>query len=439
MKIAVIGTGYVGSVTGICFAYKGYQVMGVDIDAAKVERLQKGQITIYEPELDNLLAQCLKNNKISFTTDLEQAVDFADIIFLALPTPPTEDGSADLKYVLQAARQIAEHMKSYKLIVNKSTVPVDTAQKVANLIASITKQPFDVASNPEFLREGAAVEDFMQPDRVVIGTDTSKAANLLKTLYAPFVKNAETDILCMDIRSAELTKYAANAYLATRISFMNEMANLCLIVGANIDWVRLGIGMDTRIGPKFLFPGIGYGGSCFPKDVLALSETANQNNYNFRILEAVMNVNAAQRQDFAQKVITHFNHQLQGIKLAVWGLAFKPNTDDIREAPAIDIIETLLQAGAAITAYDPQAIENIKQQTNLKNSISFASNAIAALDKAHALLILTKWDDFKQIPIETIAKHLLTKTIFDGRNVFNPQDMQQHSFFYYSIGRQTVQ
>ncbi|HMS53606.1 MAG TPA: UDP-glucose/GDP-mannose dehydrogenase family protein, partial [Chitinophagales bacterium] len=293
MKIAVIGTGYVGSVTGICFAYKGYQVMGVDIDAAKVERLQKGQITIYEPELDNLLAQCLKNNKISFTTDLEQAVDFADIIFLALPTPPTEDGSADLKYVLQAARQIAEHMKSYKLIVNKSTVPVDTAQKVANLIASITKQPFDVASNPEFLREGAAVEDFMQPDRVVIGTDTSKAANLLKTLYAPFVKNAETDILCMDIRSAELTKYAANAYLATRISFMNEMANLCLIVGANIDWVRLGIGMDTRIGPKFLFPGIGYGGSCFPKDVLALSETANQNNYNFRILEAVKKANAA--------------------------------------------------------------------------------------------------------------------------------------------------
>jgi len=432
MNICVIGTGYVGLVTGTCLAETGNRVVCVDIDQQKVENMKKGIVPIYEPNLAVFFERNLKQGRLHFTTDLAEGVLNAEVLFLALPTPPGEDGSADLSYVLGVARQLGPLLNTYKVIIDKSTVPVGTADLVREAIMPQAKSDFDVVSNPEFLREGFAVEDFMKPDRIVIGTESQRARDLLTDLYAPYVRQGNP-IYFMDERSAEMTKYAANSFLATKISFMNEIARLCERVGANVDQVRLGIGSDERIGKRFLFPGLGYGGSCFPKDVQALVHTANQNEYDFKILQAVMEVNQSQKAFFAQKILHFFQGDLTGRRLALWGLAFKPDTDDIREAPALDLIETLREAGAEIIAFDPEAMPNVKSV--LGDAIEYADSAYSALDHADALVIATEWAVFRNPDMEELLKRLKTPTVFDGRNIFQPSKMKSLGFQYFSIGR----
>jgi UDPglucose 6-dehydrogenase len=435
MKITVIGTGYVGLVTGTCFAETGNKVTCVDIDAQKVARLKEGVIPIYEPGLEKIFLRNSKEGRLTFTTNMEEVIDQAEIIFLALPTPPGADGSADLKYVLGVADQLGKILKEYKVIVNKSTVPVGTADKVRAAIAKNYKGEFDVVSNPEFLREGVAVEDFMKPDRVVVGTRSERAKKLMSDLYAPFVRQGNP-VIYMDERSSELTKYAANSFLATKISFMNEIAQLCERMGADVDMVRRGIGSDERIGKRFLFPGIGYGGSCFPKDVQALVQSSGEVEYSFEILKAVEKVNALQKLHLVQKVKAFYQNNLQGKKIALWGLAFKPNTDDIREAPALAMIESFLKAGATITAYDPEAMPNVKNQ--IGDSIQYASNQYEALQGADVLVIATEWSEFRTPDFELIEKGLPSKVIFDGRNLFEVNKMQEMGYTYISIGRSSA-
>ncbi len=435
MKIAVVGTGYVGLVTGTCFAETGNKVTCVDIDQAKVEKLSSGQITIYEPGLEKIFLRNIKEERLNFSTQLEEAVEDAEIIFLALPTPPGADGSADLKYVLGVADHLGKILNGYKVIVNKSTVPVGTADKVSSAVAANYKGEYDVVSNPEFLREGVAVDDFMKPDRVVVGTRSERAKKLMSDLYAPFVRQGNP-LIFMDERSSELTKYAANSFLATKISFMNEIAQLCERMGADVDMVRRGIGSDDRIGKRFLFPGIGYGGSCFPKDVQALIISSDEVNYTFEILKAVEKVNANQKLHLVEKIKAYYNNNLQGKHFALWGLAFKPNTDDIREAPALSIIEALTKAGATVTAYDPEAMPNVKAQVGDK--IKYAENQYQALVGAEALIIATEWSEFRTPDFERIEKLLLCKLIFDGRNLYESKNMSALRFKYLSIGRSVI-
>jgi UDPglucose 6-dehydrogenase len=435
MKITVVGTGYVGLVTGTCLAETGNHVLCVDIDSEKVAKLKRGEITIYEPGLEKLFERNIKEERLAFTTDLKEGVDHAEIIFLALPTPPGEDGSADLKYILDVADKIGHLLDDYKIIIDKSTVPVGTSEKVQKAISGNYDGEFDVVSNPEFLREGVAVEDFMKPDRIVIGTTSERAKKILSELYGPYVRQGNP-IIYMDERSAELTKYAANAFLATKISFMNEVALLCEKVGADVDMVRKGIGSDERIGKRFLFPGIGYGGSCFPKDVKALIHSSNLVDYEFKILNAVEKVNAYQKIHIVDKIRSHYPEGLKGKKFALWGLAFKPNTDDIREAPALDIIQELLSEGAAITAYDPEAMANVKKL--IGKSVHFAENQYEALEEADALIIATEWNEFRTPDFEKIVTLLKEPVVFDGRNVFDSDTMKKKGFLYQSIGRPDI-
>ena len=437
MNIAVVGTGYVGLVTGTCFAETGNQVVCVDIDAAKVERMRNGEVPIYEPGLELLFERNTKQGRLRFTTDLQEAVDHAQILFLALPTPPGADGSADLSFVLNVADQLAGMISEYRIIVDKSTVPVGTAEKVAAHLEAggLSAELFDVVSNPEFLREGVAVDDFLKPDRVVIGTSSERARKIMRQLYEPFVRQGNP-IIMMDERSAEMTKYAANSYLATRISFMNEMANLCEQVGANVDMVRLGMGSDTRIGKRFLFPGVGYGGSCFPKDVQALAKTALDFQYDFKILQAVMNVNDHQRLRLADKIRQYFQGDLSGKTIALWGLAFKPNTDDIREAPALYTIDRLLQSGARIRVFDPEAMNNVRALYGER--VFFAQDQYEDLVGADALAILTEWSVFRTPSFEVMKRLLHQPLIFDGRNLYDLDQMRELGFYYESIGRERV-
>jgi UDPglucose 6-dehydrogenase len=435
MKIAVVGTGYVGLVTGTCFAETGNDVTCVDIDQAKVNKLSNGEITIYEPGLEKLFLRNLREDRLHFTTNLEEGVKDATIIFLALPTPPGEDGSADLKYVLGVAEHLGKILNDYKVIIDKSTVPVGTAEKVRQAIAKNYSGEFDVVSNPEFLREGVAVEDFMKPDRVVIGTESERARKILNDLYLPFVRQGNP-IIFMDERSAELTKYAANSFLATKISFMNEIALLCERLGADVDMVRKGIGSDERIGKRFLFPGIGYGGSCFPKDVQALAKSSTEVGYDFKILNAVMDVNTKQKYHLLNKVSKFFKGNLKGKKFAIWGLAFKPNTDDIREAPALHIIDELLAAGSSVSVYDPEAIGNVKNIYGEK--LEYAENQYDCLHGADALIIATEWNEFRTPNFLKIVTALKNKVIFDGRNLFETDAIRELGFYYESIGRNTA-
>jgi UDPglucose 6-dehydrogenase len=446
MKIAVVGTGYVGLVTGTCFAETGNNVTCIDIDMNKVKMLTNGEITIYEPGLEKLFLRNLKEGRLHFTTDLAAGIKDAAIIFLALPTPPGEDGSADLKYVLGVAEDLGKILKTgdYKVIVDKSTVPVGTAEKVRNgILQSATKsspaggleEAFDVVSNPEFLREGVAVEDFMKPDRVVIGTRSERAKKVMNDLYAPFVRQGNP-VIFMDERSAELTKYAANSFLATKISFMNEVAKLCELLGADVDMVRRGIGSDDRIGKRFLFPGIGYGGSCFPKDVQALVKSSNEVDYEFRILNAVMEVNENQKLHLIPGIKKYFNDDLKGKRFALWGLAFKPNTDDVREAPALYIINALTKDGASVCAFDPEGMKNVKK--HIGDIIDYADNQYDTLENADALIIATEWNEFRTPDFTKIAASLKNKAIFDGRNLFDLQAMEDLGFHYESVGRRIV-
>jgi UDPglucose 6-dehydrogenase len=435
MKIAVVGTGYVGLVTGTCFAETGNQVTCVDIDERKVEKLNNRIIPIYEPGLDVLFHRNVEEGRLKFTTNLAEGIKGAEVIFLALPTPPGEDGSADLKYILGVANDLGPILDHYAVIVDKSTVPVGTAEKVHTAIAQNAKVEFDVVSNPEFLREGVAVEDFMKPDRVVIGTKSEKAKAVMNRLYAPLVRQGNP-VIFMDERSAEMTKYAANAFLATKITFMNEIANLCEKVGADVDAIRKGIGTDSRIGKRFLFAGIGYGGSCFPKDVQALAKTAQDYDYDFKVLRSVMDVNAGQKKRLLPMIKQHFGGDLKGKTIAVWGLAFKPYTDDIREAPALDNIRELMAEGVKITAYDPEAMENVRNI--LGNQITFAHTSYAALDDADALVIMTEWPMFRTPEFEKMNLLLKNKVIFDGRNVYELDQMREMGYTYYSIGREAV-
>lgn len=435
MRIAVVGTGYVGLVTGTCFAETGNNVTCIDIDAEKVKMLSNGEITIYEPGLEKLFLRNLKEHRLHFTTDLASGVKDAAIIFLALPTPPGEDGSADLKYVLGVAEDLGKILTDYKVIVDKSTVPVGTAEKVHAAIAKNCKTPFDVVSNPEFLREGVAVEDFMKPDRVVIGTRSDRAKKLMNDLFAPFVRQGNP-VIFMDERSAELTKYAANSFLATKISFMNEIARLCELLGADVDMVRRGIGSDERIGKRFLFPGIGYGGSCFPKDVQALVTSSNDAKYDFKILNAVMKVNESQRLHLLPGIKRYFNNDLKGKRFALWGLAFKPNTDDVREAPAIYIIEALVKEGATVIAFDPEGMKNVRKQ--IGDMIEYADSQYDTLKNADALIIATEWNEFRTPDFSNIAANLKNKAIFDGRNLFDLTAMEDLGFHYESVGRRIV-
>ncbi|MEN9971739.1 MAG: hypothetical protein RIS20_86 [Bacteroidota bacterium] len=435
-NIAVVGTGYVGLVTGTCFAETGNNVICIDIDANKVAKMQNGEIPIYEPELDVLFERNIKAGRLRFTTNLAEGIQDAEIIFLALPTPPGEDGSADLSYILGVASELGKIMTGYKVIVDKSTVPVGTADKVAATISEHATVEFAVVSNPEFLREGFAVSDFMKPDRVVIGTSDERARKIMENLYKPFVRQGNP-IYFMDEKSAELTKYAANAFLATKITFMNEIANFCEIVGADVDKVRIGIGSDNRIGKRFLFPGIGYGGSCFPKDVQALAKSGKENNYDFKILNAVMKVNQNQKTYLFPKMKNFFRGNLSGKHIAVWGLAFKPDTDDIREAPALYMIESLLAAGATVSAYDPEAMPNVKRL--MGDKINFASDEYSVLDQADALLICTEWSIFRNPNFSEMKNKLKDAVIFDGRNLFETDEMNEKGFYYSSIGRQLIQ
>jgi UDPglucose 6-dehydrogenase len=432
MKITVVGTGYVGLVSGTCFAETGNEVICVDIDKSKIDKLQNGQITIYEPGLEKLFLRSLKEGRLHFTTDLAAGIKDAAIIFLALPTPPGEDGSADLKYVLGCANDIGKLLTDYKVIVDKSTVPVGTAKKVTDAIAANYKGEFDVVSNPEFLREGVAVDDFMKPDRVVIGTSSERAKKVMGDLYAPYVRQGNP-VIFMEEKSAELTKYAANSFLAAKISFMNEIAQLCELLGADVDMVRRGIGSDDRIGRRFLFPGIGYGGSCFPKDVQALVRSSTEVNYDFKILNAVMDVNERQKLHLIPKIKKFFKDDLKGKHFALWGLAFKPNTDDIREAPALYMIDALTEAGATISAFDPEAMANVKNV--MGDKIVYAESQYEALKGADALVIATEWNEFRTPDFLKIVSILKSKVIFDGRNLFETAAIKELGFYYESIGR----
>ncbi|MBI3719633.1 MAG: UDP-glucose/GDP-mannose dehydrogenase family protein [Sphingobacteriales bacterium] len=446
MKIAVVGTGYVGLVTGTCFAETGNTVTCVDIDERKVNKLANGEITIYEPGLEKLFLRNQKEGRLKFTTNLAEGIKDAAIIFLALPTPPGEDGSADLKYILGVANDLGKIIKpgDYKVIVDKSTVPVGTVDKVKNAIIEASKKvlptgedlggAFDVVSNPEFLREGVAVDDFMKPDRVVIGASSERAKKVMGDLYAPFVRQGNP-IIYMDEKSAELTKYAANSFLATKITFMNEVAKLCELLGADVDMVRRGIGSDERIGKRFLFPGIGYGGSCFPKDVQALVKSSNDVAYDFKILNAVMEVNEKQKLHLIPKIKEYFG-DIKGKHFALWGLAFKPNTDDIREAPALYIIDALVAEGATISAFDPEAMKNVKEVVGDK--INYADGQYDALKEADALIIATEWSEFRTPEFEKIISLLKNKVIFDGRNLFDLNQMSDMGFHYVSVGRKTI-
>jgi UDPglucose 6-dehydrogenase len=436
MKIAVVGTGYVGLVTGTCFAETGNEVTCIDINQAKIDMLNNDELPIYEPDLDVLFERNKKEGRLKFTTSLAEGIDGAKVIFLALPTPPGEDGSADLKYILNVSKDLGPILKEYVVIVDKSTVPVGTADKVHAEIVKGAKVEFDVVSNPEFLKEGVAVEDFMKPERVVIGTSSTRAEEVMGLLYEPFVRQGNP-IIFMDERSAEMTKYAANSFLATKISFMNEVANLCERLGADVDQVRRGIGTDSRIGKRFLFPGLGYGGSCFPKDVQALHQTAAQNKYDFRILDSVMKVNYDQRKEFFNKISEKYGADLKGKTVALWGLAFKPNTDDIREAPALYIIEQLLKHGALVRAYDPEAMEHVKKEFGDK--VYFAHDQYDALVGADFLVIATEWNAFRSPDFDKVISLLKHKVIFDGRNLYHLSHMKDLGFYYYSVGRKTIE
>ena len=432
MKIAVVGTGYVGLVSGTCFAETGNKVVCIDIDQRKVTKLSKGEITIYEPGLEKIFLRNLNEGRLSFTTSLEDGIKDATIIFLALPTPPGADGSADLKYVLGVADHLGKILTDYKVIVDKSTVPVGTAAKVHAAIAANYSGEFDVVSNPEFLREGVAVDDFMKPDRVVIGAASERAKKLMGELYAPYVRQGNP-VIFMDEKSAELTKYAANSFLATKISFMNEIAQLCERLGADVDMVRRGIGSDDRIGKRFLFPGIGYGGSCFPKDVQALIKSAEEVGYDFQILKSVEDVNEKQKLHLIPKIKAYYNNDLKGKHFALWGLAFKPNTDDIREAPALYLINALLEAGATVAAFDPEAISNV--QGIIGDKITYGKSQYSVLNKADALIIATEWSEFRNPDFEFMEQLLKEKVLFDGRNLFDSKQIREAGYYYVSIGR----
>ncbi len=435
MKISVIGTGYVGLVTGTCLAETGNEVVCVDIDKAKVEKMRNGIVPIYEPHLDVLFERNIKANRLKFTTSLEEGLDHGDIIFLALPTPEDEDGSADLSYVLNVSEEIGKKIRQYKVIVDKSTVPVGTAEKVHAVIAKNASCEFDVVSNPEFLREGFAVDDFLKPERIVVGSSSERATALMKKLYAPFVRSGNP-IIVMDEKSAELTKYAANSFLATKITFMNEIANYCEKVGADVDMVRAGMGTDSRIGKRFLFPGIGYGGSCFPKDVKALQKAGKEKNYDFKILNSVIEINSVQKTILLPKMEKYFNNNLNGKTIAIWGLAFKPETDDIREAPSIDMMHALLDKGAKLQVFDPEAMPNIEKQFG--NTLTYSESMYAALDGADALLICTEWSIFRTPDYNKLKKLLKSPVVFDGRNLYNTSDMETEGFTYVSVGRKSV-
>ncbi|MBC7919992.1 MAG: UDP-glucose/GDP-mannose dehydrogenase family protein [Ferruginibacter sp.] len=437
MKIAVVGTGYVGLVTGTCFAETGNQVFCVDIDAAKVEKLNQGVMPIYEPGLDVLFHRNVAEERLRFTTNLSEGIQGATIIFLALPTPPGEDGSADLKYVLKVANDLGPLLAEYTVVIDKSTVPVGTAEKVRACIAQNAKVEFDVVSNPEFLREGVAVEDFMKPDRVVIGTESERAKGVLNKLYAPLVRQGNP-IIFMDERSAEMTKYAANAFLATKITFMNEIANLCEKVGANVDAIRQGIGSDSRIGKRFLFAGIGYGGSCFPKDVQALARTSSDHEYDFKILRSVMEVNQSQKTKLLPHIKEYFDYDLRGKTIAIWGLSFKPYTDDVREAPALENIQALLAEGAHIRAYDPEAMDNVRKTLGDHADVLFTHSSYDALKNADALVIMTEWPLFRTPDFDKMSTLLKDKVIFDGRNLFDVDQMEELGYTYISIGRRAI-
>jgi len=432
MRIAVIGTGYVGLVAGTCFAESGNTVTCVDIDAGKIARLKSGDVPIYEPGLEELLKRNVADGRLKFTTKYEEAVPNAHAVFIAVGTPPDDDGSADLKYVLAAAESIAKALTGYTVIVDKSTVPVGTARKVKERASKHTKHPFDVVSNPEFLKEGAAIDDFLKPDRVVIGSESKKAAEVMDELYAPFVRTGNP-IIHMDIESAELTKYAANAMLATRISFMNEIANICSRVGANVERVRQGIGSDARIGSRFLFAGLGYGGSCFPKDVKAVVKTAKDLDYDFKILRAVEEVNERQKGLLYELVNKHYGGKLTGKRFAVWGLSFKPNTDDMREAPAVVVIEALLKAGAKVRAFDPESMHEAEVR-HLGTRVEYAANPMDALPGADALILVTEWNEFRRPDFDAVKAALKSPTVFDGRNIYSRKRLEEAGFTYYGIG-----
>lgn len=435
MRISVIGTGYVGLVTGTCLAETGNEVVCVDIDKAKVEKMRAGEVPIYEPYLDVLFERNIKAKRLKFTTSLDEGLEHGEIIFLALPTPEGEDGSADLSYVLSVSEEIGKKIEEYKVIVDKSTVPVGTAEKVKAVISQNARCEFDVVSNPEFLREGFAVDDFMKPERIIIGSSSERATAFMQKLYNPFVRSGNP-IIIMDEKSAELTKYAANSFLATKITFMNEIANYCEKVGADVDMVRAGMGTDSRIGKRFLFPGIGYGGSCFPKDVKALKKAGKDEDYDFKILNSVIEINTAQKTILLPKIESHFNNELSGKTIAVWGLAFKPETDDIREAPSIDMMEALLEKGIKLQVFDPEAMPNIEKRFGDK--IDYAKSMYAALKGADALLICTEWSIFRTPDYNRLKKLLNAPVIFDGRNLYNITDMEAEGFTYVSIGRKAV-
>ncbi len=437
MKIAVVGTGYVGLVTGTCFAEAGNDVACVDIDKAKVARMREGRIPIYEPGLEAIFKRNIKEERLTFTTGLKEGVQGAAVIFLALPTPPQEDGSADLSYILGVAGELGSLLTNYAVIVDKSTVPVGTAEKVKERIAKDAKAGFDVVSNPEFLREGHAVEDFQKPDRIIIGTSSAKARKVMDELYKPFAR-PESPIFFMDERSAEMTKYAANAFLAVKISFINEIANLSEVLGVNVDEIKLGIGSDPRIGQRFLNAGIGYGGSCFPKDVMALQQTADENGTALNILKTVVNTNAKQQRKLVEKVKKFYDGDIKGKRFALWGLSFKPDTDDIREAPALEIIENLTAAGAQVAAFDPEAAGNVKRLHGSNPKLSFADNRYEALKDADALLIATEWPEFQAPDFAKMKTFLKAPVVFDGRNIYKPEDMKKQGFHYESIGRPVV-
>jgi UDPglucose 6-dehydrogenase len=442
MKIAVIGTGYVGLVTGTCFAEVGIDVTCIDIDQKKIDNLHQGILPIYEPGLEEMVTRNVEKGRLHFSTDLAEAIKDCDVAFIAVGTPPGEDGSADLKYVLAVARGIGEHMSSYGVIVTKSTVPVGTAAKVrAEIEKALAKRgtdasaiEFDVASNPEFLKEGAAIDDFLKPDRIVVGIASDRAEEVMRRLYKPFLLNGHP-IIFMDIPSAEMTKYAANAMLATKISFMNDVANLCEIMGADVNMVRRGIGSDARIGTKFIYPGIGYGGSCFPKDVKALIKTAQENGYDMQVLRAVEGVNENQKSVLFNKLSQHFGGELRGLKIAVWGLSFKPKTDDMREAPSLVIIEKLLAAGCTVTAYDPVAMPEARH--SLGDTITYAKDEFEALIDADALLVVTEWPDFRAPNFEVVGRLMKQKNIFDGRNIYDASELKDLGFVYHCIGIKT--
>lgn len=432
MKIAVIGTGYVGLVTGTCLAETGNEVLCVDIDEKKVAKMRAGEVPIYEPHLDILFDRNIKADRLKFTTSLQEGLDFGEIVFLALPTPEDEDGSADLSYVLGVSEEIGKLIKSYKVIVDKSTVPVGTAEKVHATIAQNAGCDFDVVSNPEFLREGFAVDDFLKPERIVIGSSSDRATALMQKLYAPFVRSGNP-VIVMDEKSAELTKYAANAFLATKITFMNEIANYCEKVGADVDKVRVGMGTDSRIGKRFLFPGIGYGGSCFPKDVKALQKAGKDKNYDFKILDAVIAINERQKTILLPRIKNHFGGNIKGMTFAMWGLAFKPETDDVREAPAKYMMKELLEQGASLRVFDPEAMDNIKKEFG--DTLTYANSMYDALEGTDALIICTEWSIFRTPDLEKLKSSLKNPVIFDGRNLYDTAEMKREGFSYISIGR----